>query len=142
MKTHQQHSMLHSRNSKGFIITLDALIAAFLLILVLIFIQFFTARALEDKLSIIQPLHIVSDAVTYLDHNSTLQTKDKTLIQNTLQSLLPSDTPARIQIIYSTNETIDIGEEIPKGVFIAGGKRYFQTTTGYGVARYWVWPMA
>ncbi len=127
--------------TKGFIFTLDTIIAAFILIIVLFLVHFFTARAVEDKLAIIQPLNTVSDTITFLELNGTLQTHDKTLIQNGLQATLPQNINTRIQLSYSANTTtIDLGTETPSGVFVATGKRYFWTGSDYGVARFWVWP--
>ncbi len=132
-----------SRNNKGFIFTLDAIIAAFILIFVLIFVHFAANRSIEDKLALVQPASIVSDAITFLDHNQTLQTKDKALIQATLTQLIPSSLQTRIHISFSTNApAIDIGEEIPKGTFISSGKRYISIGTDYAIVRYWVWHAA
>ena len=132
-----------SQNNKGFIFTLDMILAIFIILLVLSVSHFFTAQSTEDKLALIQSASAVSDTIAYLDFNGTLKTRDKTLLSTTMNGILPSTFDTRIQITSSTNEMIlDIGNEIPKGVFITAGKRYFQTDNGYAVARYWLWQKA
>lgn len=142
MKTKKQHWTYHFGKTKGFVLTLDMLIAATILIIVIAFTTYISANTAEDKLAIIQPSYIISDAINFLDNNQTLQTKNPETIENALNTMVPASFSYRIQITYSKSSTaIDIGNEIQKGVFVSTGKHYFYSGNNeLGIVRYWIWP--
>ena len=45
----------------------------------------------------------------------------------------------RLEIIKKNGAPLDIGEEVPKGIFIGTGKHYFIAQNDVGVAKFWVW---
>ncbi len=127
MKMNQQKLNLQYGKKKGFIFTYDALIAVFVLVIILLAATFYASSATEDKLSNVHTANIGSDTINILIAQKTLETLDENAIQNELYTLLPNNYDITLQITTNTGLIIDIKNNIPNGIFIASGKKYFAT---------------
>ncbi|MBI5391984.1 hypothetical protein HZB00_03190 [Candidatus Woesearchaeota archaeon] len=136
-----QHWTLFSGN-KGFVFTLDMVIAIFVLLFIATITAFNVSQANEDKLVNVQLTAYMNGALTILDEKGILQTGNSTLISNAFTPMIPAAYDFRLQIVYKQSPTVILGNEIPKGTFIGTGKYYFASQTDLGVAKFFVWRKA
>ncbi len=134
---HQQ-SKLHYGN-KGFVFTLDMLIAFTVFLIAFAISTYYVSQTSENKLNQLQMSTAASDLLAVLDNDSTLQSLNSTLIESEKNRLLTPAYDMRITIQTSDNETIDVGNVTPEGIFVATGQRYIAMEDNYAEANYWIW---
>ena len=137
---------------KGFVFSIDAALAAFLLMLVLITITFLSTQADRDALGGVQMSRVGKDALYALDRQGNLQTFDNATISASLLGILQENLQMRILVqtyyhdngsffLYAENE---YGEPLPNGTAIYGARRDFLAIKGkqvsnYSIARAYIW---
>ncbi len=140
MKTKKQSWPLPS-GTKGFIFSLDAAIALFIVFMVLIASLYYVTRK-EDSLSNLQLVKTGYDIITILDNDGSLKTVDSATIEQNLNDLLPVNYHYRLEINTTKSKYIllETSNEIPEDQFIGVGKRFFVANTNeFGIAKFWIW---
>ncbi len=135
-------------NKHAFILTLDALLALVIVLIVLGAANSYIARS-ENVMPNIQTARIGSDIVRLLENTNSLDTLDVTTIENDMEGLLPPSYGIRLSINWADANleqtgSFEVGDELPDKKFISTGKRFFVVVsegslTHYGVATYWIW---
>ncbi len=74
---------------RGFIFTLDIAIAFTIFVLFLVLISYLFSRAPEDPAVDVQMQRVANDIITVMDKSNSLQTFDKSKIEDSLKSLAP-----------------------------------------------------
>ena len=135
---------------RGFVLTLDVTIAAFILFAVMAVIFIFIVKSGGDKTPEAIEQKISNDIISVLHKKGVLQTFDQSNIQSNLNLLMPTIYDMRLEIKKysvsgnSTNlvQNITVGSNLPtENKTIIGGKRVFigQNGTYYGSADYFIW---
>lgn len=83
---------------KGFVFTLDALLATTIAIVILIATYTMIPKGQQDYFLDDYKTKIANDILIVLDKSNTLETNDETLIQNSLTSILPNNYGARLNV--------------------------------------------
>lgn len=140
MKIKKQLWNLNS-GDKGFILSFDAVMAVFVVLIILIVATFYATRASEDSLSKLQMIRTGNDILAILDYDGTLETKSAATIEEGLNELLPTSYHMMIEIKGKTfgPMIIETASEMPTDRFIGSGKRMFNKNAEYYIARYWIW---
>lgn len=86
------------RKEKGFFFALDSLIAIVIAFILISGVVIFINRAEEDKFPDLYLEKLSNDILFTLNKNNTLQTLDKTKIQNVLSGILPKNLGAKLNI--------------------------------------------
>ena len=134
------------KNNKGFILSLDILIATFLAFIVITISVYYVGLADDETLSSLQLLRTGSDILAVMDYEKTLNSLDKIEIQNKMDILLPPNYgmlvsingtfPQRTLMLESTTEPVS-------NKFVVGGKRSFviynETNEYFATADFLIW---
>ena len=132
---------LHSGN-KGFIFSLDTVIAIMVVIIILIVSMFYITKAGDESVSKLQSLRIGSDVLALLDYRGTLDTLSVSDIEVDLNSMLPINYQMRIEANCMGQDPIivETTDIFPKDRFIGVGKRVFVTNSSkYCIADFRIW---
>ncbi len=86
------------RKNKGFVLSLDASIAAFIAFILIVVSVYYVGLSNEETLSRLQLVRTGSDVVAILDYEETLSSLDKIKIQDEMKTLLPPGYQMRIMI--------------------------------------------
>jgi hypothetical protein len=141
-----------ARTGKGFIFSLDATIAVFLLVFVIMASAFLLAQSENDPLSQLQASRMGKDALAILDNAGDLQSFNATRIDAKLASILPQGNEVHITVetygyenatFYLLSQA-DYGPEVPSGITVYGARRDFVDTknsqvSNYSIARAFIW---
>lgn len=140
------------KKSKGFLYSLDAALATFIFIFIIIGTEFMLQEIQSDSFSKLQLSRIGKDTLTILDKEGALQTFNKSAIENRLSALLPKGTKAHIKVetyVYANGTFFFIGEnkygeEAPQYRALHGVRRIFVNinenhVTNYSIASAYVW---
>lgn len=157
MKMKKQKLNLRYGN-KGFIFSLDALLAVLLTIVILTIANYMILKGGEERLSEFQLIKSQGDLISVLDLSGDLDSLDPRIINNSIREQLPERYGFRVNITFQrldrfTGEfqmgpvmSFETGDTIEEGKFISTGKRFFLSRIGignnlnaFGVARYWIW---
>ena len=92
------HGKGTGKASKGFIFSIDATLGLFVLVLFLVSIVFLSAQADLDPYAKLQMTRIGNDALLALDRSGIMLSGNRTLIDGALESVLPDNMGARLQI--------------------------------------------
>lgn len=148
MRTKKQLWNSHFGN-KGFVFTLDALVAVVVAFILLAVANYYITKSSEDTFADLQMIRTGSDIITILDHIKSLDTLNPAIIEQDLAELLPEKYGIRLELSWEDAETSSpgsttVGDPLPTKKFIATGKRFFLVTvdeaiTDYGMVRYWIW---
>jgi len=137
---------------KGFVLTLDATMAAFLVLTILAYANYLVNESEVTQWSEYTLLSTGYDITTMLYHTGALQTGNVSLIESSLNQALPANYVMRIQIdssqniggmLYPETEVI-IGPEIADSALKTHGKRTFLTfannnTQTFNLVEFWIW---
>jgi len=139
MKMRKQPWILGYGN-KGFIFTLDAAIAVFLVIIISLAANYYAAKGTEP-LSRLQMVRTGYDLIAVLDNSGVLVSLDSALIENSLIEILPVNYEMRLEITGTYPDQIVIEtSSIPEGKkFVATGKRFFVSGGYYETAKFYIW---
>jgi hypothetical protein len=137
---------------KGFVFSLDAVMAVFLFIFVLITVFFFVSQSEGDYFGALAVSRVGKDALAAMDRSGDLSSMDGSRINDSLSLLLPTGVKmhVRIDTYYYDNESFvfmsqsDFGPDIPDGKAIFGARRDFPNTkngivSNYSVAKAFIW---
>ncbi len=142
MKMRKRFCSLRFGKSKGFIFSLDAIIAIIIVAALLAVSIFYVTKAGGESVSKLQTIRIGADVLALLDYDGTLDTLSVQSIEIGLNTLLPINYHMRIEADCMGQdpiivETIDVA---PQDRFIGGGRRVFVTNTSkYCIADYSIW---
>lgn len=136
----------HYGNKKGFVFTLDSLIAVVISFIVLGAASGYVAKS-TTSLADMQISRTGSDIVTLLENTNSFDSLNFAAIESSLNQVLPEKYGLRINLQCSDsdlNEVADfiIGEDIPENNFVSSGKRFFvieNSEIDYCMINYWVW---
>lgn len=134
------------RKNKGFVLSLDASIAASIAFILIVISVYYVGLANEETLSRLQLVRTGSDVLAILDYEETLDSIDKTKIQEEMKTLLPPGYEMRIIINGTFPQQSLIAEsstEPPSKKFMMGGKRTFviynETGEYFATADFLMW---
>ena len=130
-----------SFGNRGFVLTLDAALAAIVVIMLLSVAVFYVGKA-EDKLSNLQTVRTGSDILTVLDNNGALASLDHDIILEELNAIIPPYYNMRIVMngTFSPEGIIvETASEIAGDNFIGSGKRFVVVNNGFATAEYYIW---
>jgi len=132
---------------KGYVLTLDITIALMIVLGVLFLSAIIINNAQTGTFLEMQQVRLANDIITVLDERGTLQSLNSSLINSTIQEILPSTFDISMTIktydydigsqnfIYK-NRTKVSGVTNETDRFIGQGKRTFVKFSGTGVANY------
>jgi hypothetical protein len=137
---------------RGFIYTIDATLALFLMVLTLAVVVFLSAQADEDPIGRVQIVRLGKDALAVMDDTGVLGTFDPLAIGLAFNSSLPKSLGAHLQVstYYYDNGAFnliavqDFGGTVPGDTTTYGMRRDFvsmrnRQITNYSVARMTLW---
>lgn len=134
------------KNNKGFILSLDISIAAFVAFTLIIVSVYYVGLANEEPLSRLQLVRTGSDVMTMLDYEGTLDRLDKIEIQDGMKTLLPPGYEMRMVVNGTFPEQSFVAESTvnpPSKKFIISGRRAFivynETKDYFATAYYSIW---
>lgn len=139
-------------NWRGFIYSIDATLALFLMVLTLATVVFLSSQADDDPIARVQVIRLAKDALAVMDNQGTLSSFDSAEIGAALNSTLPSSIGAHLEVstyyydIGSFNliAVQEFGEAVPQNTTTWGARRDFislsnRYLTNYSIARMTVW---
>jgi hypothetical protein len=137
---------------KGFIFSLDATMAIFMLVFIILATGFMLEQAETDSFSQLQSSRVGKDALAILDKEGDLQSFNQTRIEEKLSSILPHGHSMRIVVetYYYDNGTFffisqnEFGPAVPERIMVYGARRDFVgnsnfQVSNYSIARAYVW---
>jgi len=125
--------------NRGFVLSLDALIATLVVILILVASAYYIHDLDDGSFSKLQMVRTGSDILVLLEHEGFLQTLDKDGIENELMVLLPINYDMRIDV-NCPSQSIQTSFLPPTKTMIVGGKRVLvRENLEYCTVRYWIW---
>lgn len=134
------------KKNKGFILSLDISIAAFVAFILIVVSIYYVGLASEETLSRLQLVRTGSDVTAMLDYKETLDGLDKIEIQDEMKTLLPPGYEMRININGTFPQQSLVAEsttEPPSKKFVMGGKRTFviynETKEYFATADFLIW---
>jgi membrane protein implicated in regulation of membrane protease activity len=130
--------------NKGFVLTLDLILAMVVVFTVLAVILFFVGRGSEVTLSEHQLTLIGSDIITLLDQKKSFDSFDSTEISIALTEIIPAQYEMLVRLqgdFTEGNGTIEVGGEIPSQRLITAGQRLAMSDTNtLFTITYFIWP--
>lgn len=129
--------------NKGFIFTLDMIIAMTFTIIILILANYYV-RSTENPLTKLQMEKTGSDIAALLDNLGILDTLSDEEIEEDLEDILPVNYDIKLSIITKKGITLNIGSALPDDKYVISGKRVFVVTQNNIIAdeafvQYWIW---
>lgn len=140
-----------TNSKKGFIFSFDAAFAVFILAIGLITIGYFSYQAEKSQYAKLQLERIGKDALAVLDADGTLQSGNRTLIEQRLNQSLPAGMGWRINMRTYYKETAafnmidaaEYGQDAPTGRDVYEIRRDFASiesrVMNYSIARMKIW---
>lgn len=138
--------------ARGFVFSIDATLALFLLVFTLITVSFLSVQAEDNPYSRLQVVRSAKDMLAVMGHQGVLASGNQTLIDSTLNSTLPISVGAHIQVstyIYDTGSfnlvnISDYGLAAPNNSSTYGARWDFVgmdsgVVTNYSIARMTIW---
>lgn len=133
-------------NKKGFVFTLDSLIAILVAFILIGASANYVSKS-ESAESNIQISRTGSDLVSMLAKTNSFDSLNSILMQNELNEALPENYGFRISLECSDEDleqtaNLVLGDIIPENKFVGAGKRFFiieNPSINYCMATYWVW---
>ncbi len=138
-----KNQLLNLQSGKrGFVFSLDVIIAIFVVTSILAASTFYIAKAGEDSVSNLQAIKVGSDIAAVLDYDGTLDTLNVDIIEVELNRVLPINNHMMIRIECSGQDSfvVETTDIYPNDRFIGTGKRVFVTNTGINcIANFEIW---
>jgi len=141
-----------TETKKGFIFSLDATMAVFMLVFVLLATSFMLEQSSTDSLSQLQATRIGKDALAVLDKEGDLQSFNGTRIEAKLAAMLPLGNSMHLKVdtYYYDNGSFffasqnEFGPDVPSGITVYGARRDFASmkngqVSNYSIARAYIW---
>jgi hypothetical protein len=139
------------RGFKGFVFSIDAILAVSIMIIFIIASFLMIARSSEDAYANLQTVRLGNDLLAVLEKSGTFALWDEEAIEGTMNSSLQQgagfhlqlDTYKHINGTFSLVNSGEYGQQLPKSVTVYGARRDFVTQSGgeteYTIARLWIW---
>ncbi|MFH2028665.1 MAG: hypothetical protein ABIJ08_05975, partial [Nanoarchaeota archaeon] len=128
--------------NKGFIFSLDMIIAIGVVMSVLAVAAFYVTKAGDISAPRLQTSRIGSDVLAVLDHSGALDSLAVGTIETELREILPVNHDMIIEVMCEGIDPIIVETTsiFPSDGFIATGKRFFVTQKSeYCIAGYTIW---
>jgi hypothetical protein len=138
--------------TKGFIFSLDATMAVFILVFVILSTGFLLEQSSTDSFSQLQATRVGKDALAVLDKEGDLQSFNETRIDAKLASILPigNSMHLKVETYYYDNGSFffasqeEFGPEVPSGIIVYGARRDFvsvknKQVSNYSIAKAYIW---
>lgn len=144
--TMKKHYLNLRFGNKGFILSLDAAVAIFVVFIMIAISAFYIGRANEDPLPKLQMTRTGADIMAILDYEKTLESLDQDRVASEIKTLLPPNYQMRVVIngtFPAQVMTAETTTEPPGEQLIVGGKRSFvirnESNEYFATANYWMW---
>jgi hypothetical protein len=137
---------------RGFVLTLDAAIAMFVVLSVLAYSDALLNDSRVGQWSEYRLLVAGQDIAAALYSRGMLQSADQAALETAVNESLPPNYGMKLEVRsyrliagqFVNTKTVNVGPPVPDSAVQAGGRRTFITFSGggvdsYGVAEYWVW---
>src|SRR3989344_6116883 len=137
---------------RGFVFTIDATLALFLLVLTLIAVSFLSIQAEDDPYARLQAVRAAKDTLAVMEQQGILASAKQPLINGTLNSTLPKGGGAHMEISTYTYDSgafnlvkvSDYGLYAPNNSSAYGARLDFvgmrnAVVTNYSIARMVIW---
>lgn len=134
----KKHYSKSSFGNKGFIFTLDALVAVFIVALIISVSSIFAFKQLNQKFNSLQIDKIGADVIATLDYRNDFNSLDKNYIDTKIKNLLPKNYDISYKMVCQ-NITIVQGEP-PSRSFRSGERIIVTNNLDYCHINYQIWP--
>ncbi len=137
---------------RGFILTLDAIIAVFVVVTILAYANTQLNKSKVTQWSQYQMKQTGDDIVLMMKNDGTLQTLDSETIESALTNVAPANYQMRMHItkyaiveaVLVPTQTIDVGPDVEDSSLRTYGKQTFLIFTqddvsSYNTVEYWIW---
>ena len=133
----KNHSWNSHSGNKGFIFTLDALIALFIIAITITVSGTFLLKNLNQNINSLQIEKIGADAIAVLDYNNDFNGLNKKTIESKINNIMPNNYDLSFKM-ECQNITVLSGN--PPIRAIHSGERIIVTNKlDYCYMRYWIW---
>jgi len=130
--------------SRGFVFTIDATLALFLMVLVLATVAFLSSQSEDNPYVKLQVLREAKDTLIVMERQGALSSGNRTLIEGTLNSTLPKSIGAHLQMNtyyleeggFALMNITDYGESAPGNITVYGARLDFVALKGGHIANY------
>lgn len=136
------------KTKKGFVFTLDVLIAAVLVFLVVLTANNYASEG-KNTLSNLQTVRTGSDIVALMENTNGFSSLNENAIKSNLSNLLPKNYNLNLNIScsnisLSSTINMNISKVVPGNQFVGAGKRFFtissnRSITNYCTVNYLIW---
>jgi hypothetical protein len=139
------------RNSKGFVFSLDAILAVSIMVIFIVASFMIMAKSSEDGYAKLQTVRLVKDLMSVLEKSGTLASWDKARIESAMEANLPHGASYYMQLdtyrygnsTFYITKSNEYGHEPQRSGNVYGTRRDFVTKNGseteYTIARLWIW---
>ena len=147
MRRQLLNSACGNRDKRGFVFTLDSLIAMIILFVIIGISSSYVSRG-ESELYKLQLSRTGSDLLTLLENKEAFDSMNSASIGNEISNILPQNYHININLTCANETltdytTIIAGEEIPEKSFVASGRRFFVITNNdsadFCMTQYQIW---
>ena len=128
---------LHYGN-KGQVFSLDAIIAIFLVMIVLISSFFMVNKENEENYELLQQFNLANDIFTVLDINGKLDSLNKNSIKTSVETILPRNFDYSFRI-ECDNKIVESNRSV-SSTLVKGERIVVTNNLNLCIARYSVWP--
>jgi len=133
-------------NKKGFILSLDATIAVFIVFIFIAVSAYYAGKANEDPLTRLQMVRAGSDVIAMLDQQGVFETLTQTEIADEISIILPPAYEMRLRVNGTFPQkilTVETTTETAEKQFVVSGERnlvlYNETGNHFATVKYWMW---
>ena len=127
---------LYSGN-KGIMFTLDAIIAVFIMAIVLTAAGFFLLRGLDQDITDLQLEKIGADTIAVMDYQGDFDVIVKETLKNKIRNVLPENYDMTLQL-NCQNKNVLLSN-VPVESFRSGERIIVTNNLEYCHVKYWVW---
>jgi len=148
----EKYGVNASRHRRGYVFSLDATLALFLMVIIVAAAGFFSSQADLDPYGRLQLARIGHDALVVMDSQGVLEDGNATAINQTLNFTLPQGVGGQLQIdtyyfadgSFNLINSTQFGEGAPEGVYVIVMRHDFASVknrqmTNYSIARLRIW---
>ncbi len=139
------------RRLKGFVFSIDALLAVSVMIIFIIASFLLIAKSSEDAYANLQTVRMGRDLLAVLEKSGTFALWNRSVLESTMNSSLPQGAGAYLQLgtyeyangTFALIDSSEYGQQLPKSTNVYGTRRDFVTQgkgkMEYTIARLWIW---
>src|SRR3989344_745151 len=123
--------------NKGIMFTLDAIIAVFIMAIVLTAAGFFLLRGLDQDITDLQLEKIGADTIAAMDYQGDFDVIVKETLENKIRNVLPENYDMTLQL-NCQNKNVLLSS-VPVESFRSGERIIVTNSLEYCHIKYWVW---